>query len=163
VKLLLRRLGVGIVARFDVIVLRGQAEIIFRRSGRCSLLIARRDGRLDPVETGLKTHSKQLALNGPVSSRLRANYIAKLITSFRFILCHYFQTDYSYSSRDTSKSRGLREREREGEKADATEKREAKMSKAEIPSRSKMPWNLPAVIEYAISILGFYFQRYQID
>jgi len=29
--------------------------------------------------------------------------------------------------------------------------------------RGKMPWNLPAVIEYAISILGFYFQRYQID
>jgi len=134
VKLLLRRLGVGIVARFDIIVLRGQAEIIFRRSGRCPLLIARRDGRLDPVETGLKTHSKQLALNGPVSSRHRANYIAKLITSFRFILCHYFQTDYSYSSRDSSKSRDFlrasekrsvkgnrerqrgREREREREK-----------------------------------------------
>lgn len=54
VKLLLRRLGVGIIARFDIIVLRGQAEIIFRRSGRCPLLIAGRDGRLDPVEAGLE-------------------------------------------------------------------------------------------------------------
>lgn len=66
VKLLLCRLGVGIIARFDIIVLRGQAEIIFRRSGGCPLLIARRDGRLDPVETGLKIHSKQLVLNSPV-------------------------------------------------------------------------------------------------
>jgi len=65
VKLLLSWLGVGVIARLDIIVLRGKAQIIFRRSGRCSLLIARRDGRLDSIETGLKIHSETARINGP--------------------------------------------------------------------------------------------------
>jgi len=65
VKLLLSWFGVGVIARLDIIVLRGEAQIIFRRSGRCSLLIARRDGRLDSIETGLKIHSETARINGP--------------------------------------------------------------------------------------------------
>lgn len=99
VKLLLCRLRVGVVAAFDIIVLRGQTQIVLRRSGRCPLLVARRDGRFNSVETGLQIHSKQLVLMAP-RAWSRANYSAGSFVSF----CYFFHIslvilrDYSYLS-----------------------------------------------------------------
>lgn len=101
VKLLLRRLGVGVIARLDIIVLRGEAQIIFRRSGRCSLLIARRDGRLDPIETGLKIHSETARINGPtcLTPRKLLCQISPTLFVFHIPLSfYYFQTNYLYTS-----------------------------------------------------------------
>lgn len=65
-ELLLRRLDVGVIARLDIVVLRGQTQIVFRRSGGRSLLVAGRYGRLNPVETGLEIHSGKTArINRP--------------------------------------------------------------------------------------------------
>lgn len=104
-KLLLRWLGrVGIIARLDIIVLRGQTQIILRRSGGRPFLIARRDGRLDPVETGLKIHSKtQFVLIVPRRKIHFANFIVSpLITrtcfcvSFSFFVLTNIQITQSY-------------------------------------------------------------------
>lgn len=84
VKLLLRRLRVGVIARLDIIVLRGEAQSVFRRSGGCSLLIARRDGRLDSVETGLKIHSETARINGPTCLTPRKTTLPKSSQLFSF-------------------------------------------------------------------------------
>ena len=101
VKLLLRRLGVGVIARLDIIVLRGEAQIIFRRSGRCSLLIARWDGGFDSIETGLKIHSETARISGPHVPDVAQTTLpfpnSYHIVSHSFLFYHYFQTIRLYS------------------------------------------------------------------
>jgi len=93
-KLLLCRFGVGVIARLNIIVLRGEAQIIFWRSGRCSLLIARWDGRLDSIETGLKIHSETARISGPTCLTSRKLLCLSQLLWFHilFSFIHYFQS-----------------------------------------------------------------------
>jgi hypothetical protein len=56
-QLLLRRLGLALVALLDVVVLRGESQIILGRSGWGPLLVPGRNGGLDAVESGLENSS----------------------------------------------------------------------------------------------------------
>lgn len=117
-ELLLRRLGVGVVAALDIIVLRRQTQIILRRPGRCPLLVTRWDGRLNPVETGLEIRSEQLVLMVP-RARRSANYSVRSLfaTCFTFFSGYFERLLVSQSRiKDTLQSRGrMRKRERKRE------------------------------------------------
>jgi len=159
-KLLLCRFGVGVIARLNIIVLRGEAQIIFRRSGRCSLLIARWDGRLDSIETGLKIHSETARISGPTCLTSRKLLCLSQLLWFHilFSFIHYFQsqticilqlkrlcrTAYLHAAR--GRTRGKRKRgswgkldKREKDRERYTKRKHIKSKITKVKCRSKMP------------------------
>lgn len=100
-KLLLRRLrGISIIVALDVVVLGRKPEAILRRPGGCPFLISGRDGRFDPIKTGLKIHSKKrlelIVPRAPPCTKLRSLFSPVLFSSIFFFFC-LFHSFFLYS------------------------------------------------------------------